>query len=291
MVTPSILKKTVRRWWSADPLSLGAAISFYALFSLTPLFSFALFIFSTLVPVEILQRGITDASYSYAGPTVGASIQQFIFQAYTFHNQVLLGVIGFIILVIGALGVLGQIRLALNRIWEADRKSSFWVFIKEKTVSLILLLIMGFILVVAISASLLLTLTASALKEHIGFFDEYALIPASYITSFVAGVFVIAFFYRYLPRVKVSREAGWIGSIGTAGLFVVGDYLSRLYFNVHAASPLYGALGTLAVLMLWIYYSAQILFLGAAWTFELDVYLKNRGVGTPVPNDISSSNS
>jgi membrane protein len=265
-----VVTLSLKRWWSADPVSLGATVSFFALFSFTPLVSLILLVFSSIVPIDILKQGITETSYNYAGATIGQSLQQFVVHAYTPENRITNGIIGFVTLLFGALGVLSQIQISLERLWNIQRRRGLGEFMSQKFVSLLLMIVLGFVFVVAICASFGGSVAASLIEQQHPEWYAVGLIPFSQIFSAVSGIFVIYLLYKYLPRHTVGRKARWIGSCITALLFIGGVMVFQVYFIRYFNSSLYGALGTLAALMIWMYYSAQIFFFGAALTYELD---------------------
>jgi membrane protein len=186
-------------------------------------------------------------------------------------------VVGIVLLLFGAGGVLGQFQYSLNRVWGVKTKpdSGWWPVIRARFLSYAMLLVIGFLLLV----SLVITTVLSAMTRY---FAE--LLPAAaalwpivdIVVSFMFVTALIAMLYKVLPDVHLAWKDVWIGSAFTAILFSVGKFLIGLYLGRGSISSTYGAAGSLVTILLWVYYSALIFFFGAETT---RVYATEYGSG------------
>jgi membrane protein len=176
----------------------------------------------------------------------------------------ILGVIG---LVLGALGAFGQLQDALNTIWEVKPKEGRGIrgLIQDRLLSLSMVLVVGFLLMV----SLVVSAGLSAVGNVVGGLlpeSELLLSLVNFIISFVVITVLFALMFKYLPDAKIAWADVWIGAAITALLFTIGKQLIGLYLGNSTTASSYGAAGSLVVLLLWVYYSAQIFLLGAEFT-------------------------
>ncbi len=169
----------------------------------------------------------------------------------------------------GATTVFGELQDALDRIWRAParkRNSGLWSFLRARLLSFGLILALGFLILV----SLLFGAAMAALGRRLGpVFEgwEFAAQAINFVVSFVMVTGLFALIYKVMPRVHVAWRDVWIGSTVTAALFTVGKLLIGLYIGKSGITSVFGAAGSVAVLLLWVYFSAQIFLLGAEFTW------------------------
>lgn len=211
-----------------------------------------------------------------AGSEAAESVGQLIDNRISGRSGIAATIVGVITLLIGATGAFGQLKSALNTIWEVEPppRRGFWQTIRERFLS--------FTLIVGVSFLLLVSLVVSA---GLSFADEYftsvfgfgGLVHALNVTVSLGVVTVLfATMFKVLPDVKMRWRDVWVGSLFTALLFTAGRELIGLYLGTVSISSVYGAAGSLVIILLWVYYSAQILFFGAEFT---QVYARYRGGG------------
>jgi membrane protein len=187
-------------------------------------------------------------------------------------------VVGVVTLLVGATGVFAQLQDALNTVWKAEPLSTYgvWGFLKDRLLSLSMILGLGFLLLV----SLVLNAGLSALGTYAaGLFPTnwtVILHVFNLLLTFGVTLTMFAMIFKFLPAVKVAWPDVWAGAGMTAVLFIVGKYLIGLYLGMTAVGSSYGAAGSFVVLLLWIYYSTQILLFGAEFT---QVYATRVGHG------------
>jgi membrane protein len=264
----SLFKQTASEWMEDDAPSLGAALAYYTVFSLAPLMTIAIAIAGFFLGAEAAQGQIFDELRGLLGEEGGKAVEEMVQSA---NAQPTAGVVATIISVImllfGASGVFGQLQASLNAIWGVKAKPGRGVLglIKDRLLSFGFTLVVGFLLLV----SLLLTAGMALMADWIG-----GLMPGSealaYILNIVLSLSMItllfATIFKFLPDAKIAWHDVWIGAFLTALLFTIGKFALGIYLGKSGVASSYGAAGSLIVLLLWVYYSSQILFFGAEFT-------------------------
>ena len=271
-----LIKQTFEDWIEDKAPRLGAALAYYAIFSIPP---FMLLVVATL---QVFYAGNVTAAVErqvgmLVGQETGASVMQ-ILEASVPANGIGSGVFGLGLLLFGASGLFGQLQDAMNTIWEVKPKEGRGVLgiLKDRFLSFTMVLGTGFLLLV----SLILTAAVSVFASQLPGAAALGQIAESGI-SFVVIALLFAMIFKILPDVKIDWGDVWIGAIVTAILFVLGKALIGVYLAKGAIASSYGAAGPLIMILIWVYYSAQILFLGAEFT---QVYA-NRYGSRVVPAD------
>ena len=247
--------------WSKDKVPrLGAALAYYTAFSLAPLLLIGISIAGLALGREAAQGRVQDELAVLLGPQGAHTVQDMIASAWKPDTGRWSLVVGVVMLLFGASGVFGQLQDALNTIWEVqpDPQRGIWGTIRDRFFSFVMVLGTGFLLLV----SLLFSAAVGALAHRLG-----AAGPAvSLIASLLLATGLFAAIFKVLPDAKVRWRDVWVGAAATAVLFAVGKELLGLYIGRSSVSSGYGAAGSVLVLLLWVYYAAQILFLGAEFT-------------------------
>lgn len=255
---------------------LAAALAYYTMFSLAPLLIIVIAIAGAIYGEEAARGEIVRQLQGLVGRDGAEFIQSMIQNASKPGSgggvATLVGV-GF--LIFGASGVFGQLQAALNTIWEVKPKPGRAVksFVQARFLSFAMVLVIGFLLLV----SLVLSAAFSGLSSYFGGFLPEAFQFGqilNFVISFTLVTLLFASIYKFLPDVKVPWKNLWVGSAVTALLFNIGKFLIGLYLGNSSVGSSYGAAGSLVVVLLWVFYSAQILLFGAEFT---QVYSKYRG--------------
>lgn len=274
-----LLRETIAEWQNDKVPLLAAALAYYTVFSIAPLLIIAIAIAGAFFGEEAARGEIIDQIKGLVGQQGAEAIQSMLQNTQQpSANSGLATLFGIVTLLIGATGVFGQLQDALNIIWDVKPKPGVGlkVFLLSRLLSFAMVLVIGFLLLV----SLLLSAILAAISHYFG-----DLIPGfqfvgqllNFTLSFVVITLLFAAIYKVLPDVKVPWQNLWLGAIVTALLFNAGKSLIGLYLGNSAVSSTYGAAGSLVVILIWIFYSAQILLLGAEFTH---VYSRHRG--TPI---------
>ena len=263
----SLIKESFQEWQKDGALDLGAALAFYTIFSLAPLLLVALAVAGLLWDRGQIQGQLIAQIQGLVGPQGAQAVQMMLANAGRHGSGVLATVIGVVTILFGATGVFVQLQTALNRVWNVEAKPGLgiWSFVKTRLISFGMVLGVGFLLLVSLVVS---TAVSAVGKWATGLLpgSETLMQVVTFAISFALITFLFALMYKYLPDVEIGWRDVWIGAVVTALLFTLGKFLIGLYLGKSSIASTYGAAGSLVVLLLWIYYSSQILFLGAEFT-------------------------
>ncbi len=264
----SILKKTASDWLEDQAPTLGAALAYYTVFSLAPLLIIAIAIAGLVLGQEAAQGQIFDQLRGLLGEESGKAMQEMVESASAKPaSGVTATLIGVVTLLFGASGVFGQLQTSLNTIWEVQPKPGrgIWGILRDRILSFSFILVVGFLLLV----SLVLTAGVALVAEWFGgMFPGMEILTqiVNFVLSLVIITLLFAMIFKFLPDAKIAWHDVWIGAFITALLFTIGKLALGLYLGKSGVESSYGAAGSLIVLLLWVYYSSQILFFGAEFT-------------------------
>jgi len=265
----SLVKKAVAAWRDDYAPSMGAALSYYTVFSLAPTLLIVIAI-AGLVFGQDAARGALFAQISdLMGPDAAGAIRDMLNDVSEPRRGLLGTVLGIGFLLVGATTVFGELQDALDRIWRAperDKQGGLWRLLRTRLLSFGLVLGIGFLLIV----SLALSAAVSAMGKWWGpWFGGWEVL-AQVLTQLVGLVLTtvgFAMIYKLMPRARVQWRDVWIGAGVTAVLFSVGRFLIGLYIGKSDIASGFGAAGSLVIIFVWVYYSAQIFLLGAEFTW------------------------
>lgn len=262
-----LFKDTATSWSKDKAARLAAALSFYTVFSLAPLILIAIAVAGLAFGREAASGAIAGQISRLVGQQAGEAIQGIVQNANRPAHGIVASILGVVTLLFGASGVFGQLKDALNTIWGVQPKpgQGIWVFLKDRFLSFTMVLGVGFLLLV----SLLLSTALSAFTGYLGGFASGVtwLGPVlDIVISLVVVTVLLGLMFKVLPDAEVQWRDVWIGAFLTAVLFTVGKFLIGLYLGRSSVGSAYGAAGSLVILLLWTYYSSQILFFGAEFT-------------------------
>jgi membrane protein len=243
---------------------LAAALAYYTLFSIAPLLIIAIAIAGLVFGKSHAQAQIIGQLRTLMGDASAKAIGEMLVSAGKPRTSTFAIAIGILTLLFGAAGVFGQLKDALNTIWnvEEKKKGGIFAFIRERFLSFAMVLGVGFLLLVSLVIDAVLSAISNALWQ-----------PIQLLVSFAVVMVLFAMIFRFLPDVQTEWRDVWPGAGFTAFLFVLGKFALGLYLGKSAIGSSYGAAGSLVVLLVWIYWSANILFFGAEFT---RVYARQR---------------
>jgi len=274
----TLAKDTFSEWREDEALELGAALAYYTIFSIAPLLLVVIAVAGLVWGREAVQGQIVGQLGHLVGPQGGEAIQTLVANAAKQGrgSSILATIVAFATSLLGATGVFAELQSTLNHIWnvKATPKNGIWGFLRTRVISFGMILGVGFLLLV----SLVISAALAAIDNYmVGLMPgiEILIRIVSFVLSLGVITVLLAMIYRYLPDVKISWRDVWVGAAVTALLFTVGKVLLGLYLGRSSTASVFGAAGSLVILLLWIYYSAQILFFGAEFT---QVYARYRGV-------------
>ena len=282
----NFLKDIAMQWLEDGPFQLAAALSYYTLFSLAPILIIAIAVAGLFFGREAATNQIVHTLQSLVGQESAKAIQEMIQNASSKPKTGIIStVLGIGVLIFGAGGVVGQLQSSLNRIWGVTSKPGrgIWSFMWERFVSLAMVLGVGFLLLV----SLVITTILTHLTLYIGSLIGGAAIIAyllDLVVSFGFVTILFAMIYKFLPDVRIQWKDVWIGAALTSFLFTLGKFLIGLYLGTSGVTSSFGAAGSLITVLLWVYYSALIFFFGAEFT---QIYASRYGSGVvPAENAV-----
>ena len=255
------------QWNDDNAPRLGAALSFYTILSLSPLVIFVVAIASLVFSRASAQTLLLSEVQSLVGDSGRDTVAIMLANGPKHTHGALSALIGFATLLFGASGVFGELRSALNMIWKVKPKASSNVtlIVKERLFSFGMVVSVGFILLVSLLAS---TALAAVTKFFGGLlpFPPAALEVLNFVVSFAGVTVLFALIFKYVPETRVSWQEVRTGAIFTAFLFTLGKMLLAFYLGRMSPGSPYGAAGSLVVVVIWVYYSAQIFYFGAELT-------------------------
>lgn len=278
-----LIKETFSEWSEDKASRLAAALSYYTIFSIAPLLIIAIGVAGLVFGHEAAMNEVVGQIRGMVGDDGAQVIQTVLQNASKTTSGIIATVVGAVTLLIGASGAFGQLQDSLNTIWEVKPKKGRGVkgLMRDRFLSFSMVLFIGFLLL----ASLLLTAVLAGIGKYLSDLlpmSSVVLQAMNFGVSLTVTAFLFALIFKVLPDAIVRWRDVWVGALVTALLFSLGRFLIGLYLGRASIGSAYGAAGSLVVLLFWVYYSAQILFLGAEFT---QVYAKRFGMEiVPKPN-------
>jgi len=274
----SLLKEAFKEWRDDEALQLGAALAYYTIFSLAPLLLVVITVAGFAFGREAVQGQLDNQIQGLVGAQGADAIQTMVANAGKHKDGgILATIIAFVTILFGATGVFTQLQTSLNHIWDVKPKPGQGLkgLLRARAAAFGMLLGIGFLLLV----SLVVSTALDAIGAYISGLlpgASFILRAVSFVLSFGVVTVLFAMIFRFLPDVKIAWRDTWVGAAVTALLFTVGKFLIGLYLGNSGVASIYGAAGSLVVVLLWCYYSSQILFFGAELT---EVWARRRGSG------------
>ena len=270
-----IVKETASAWSEDNATRLAAALAYYTVLSIAPLLVLAVSVAGLVFGEEAAKGQIASELSGIVGPQAGEGIQTVLKHAKSPEQGTVGSIVGIVVLLFGASGVFGELQSSMNAIWNVAPKPGrgIWGVIQTRFFS--------FTMVLGVAFLLLVSLVLSAVLAGVGKFFS-SVLPGGevlwQIVNFVLSLGVItllfALIFKAVPDVQIKWSDVWIGALVTAVLFTVGKWGLGLYLGRASVASPYGAAGSLIVLVVWVYYAAQLLFFGAEFT---QVYTQHRG--------------
>jgi membrane protein len=244
---------------------MGAALSYYTAFSLAPLVVFILSVATLVVKKKEATKYIIDEVTSLIGPSGGNAVQEILAHAGTVRAVSLSTGISFVVLLVGASGAFGELQDSLNQIWDVPpRKHPFVTMIKERALSFAMVFVLGFFMLVSLVLSAFIEVLSQMVVTQ---FPTVGIVAANALLSFVVFSALFCVIFRILPDVDLKWSDVWPGAIFSAALFIIGKFVLGWYIGFSSSTfSRYGAAGSFIVILVWVFYSAQILFMGAEFS-------------------------
>ncbi|WP_292446446.1 YihY/virulence factor BrkB family protein [Methylibium sp.] len=265
----ALVKAAAVSWQEDYAPSMGAALAYYTMFSIAPLLLIAISVAGLVFGTDAARGEVFEQLEGLMGATGAKAVEGLLQSVNQPTTGTLATVIGSGVLVIGATTVFGELQTSLDRIWRAPARaesSGLWNLLRTRLLSFGMILCIGFLLMVSLVASAGL---AALGKWWTPLFAgwEITLNVVNFLISFSLITGVFALIYKLMPRVRVEWRDVWVGAAVTAMLFTIGKLLIGLYIGKSGVASAFGAAASIVVVMVWVYYSAQIFLMGAEFTW------------------------
>jgi membrane protein len=275
-----VLKHAFIGWWNDNVPRLGASLAYYTLFAMSPILLIATSIAGLAFGREAVRGEIVAQIQGLVGKQGAQAVQAMLEGAARPSQSIAATIVGFVTFFLGATGAFLELQTALNAIWRVKPRPGVSVkaFLLQRLISFGLVVAMGFLLLV----SLLVSAALAALNRYLG-----SIFPAltafweasNVLVSLFVTTMLFALVYKVLPDVRLRWRDVWVGALVTAGFFSIGKQIIGLYLGTSSVASTYGAAASVVVLLIWVYYSAQVVLLGAEFTR----YYVEKFRGAPAP--------
>jgi len=286
--TWSLFKQAFDAWTEDYAPSMGAALSYYTLFSIAPLLLIVIGLAGLVFGGDAARGEIFGQLRGLMGDQGAAAVERLLQAADKPEGGTIATITGTALLLLGAMTVFGELQNALDRIWRAPARkkaSGWWNLLRSRLLSFGMILGIAFLLMVSLVMSALLSALGKLWGPAVQGWESLAHL-VDVAVSFGIVTVLFALIYKFIPRVRIRWRDVWVGAAVTAALFAVGKLLIGLYLGKSSVASAFGAAGSLVVMMVWVYYSAQIFLLGAEFTWVYaHTYGSRRGERRPRPED------
>jgi membrane protein len=264
-----LIRKSVGAWLDDYAPSMGAALAYYTLFSLAPLLIIAIAVAGLVFGQDAARGEIVAQMQGLIGREGAIAVQGLLKSANSPPQDILATLVSTVLLVIGATTVFAELQSDLDRIWRVPapaKVNGIWSLLRSRLLSFGLVLGLGFLLLVSLIVSAAI---AAFGKWSYGFFEgrEAYLHTLNFGISFAITTLLFAMIYKFMPRARIAWRDVWVGAAVTSLLFEIGKFLIGLYLGTTSVASGFGAAGSLVVLLVWVYFSAQVFLLGAEFTW------------------------
>ncbi len=273
----ALVKQTISEAGDDKIPRLAASLAYYTLLSLSPLLVLAVSVAGLVFGEEAARGQIAHQLQQVFGAEAGEAIQSMVANAKQPGSGILGGIVGIVVLLFGASGVFGELQDSLNTIWEVAPRPGrgIWGIVKDRFFSFTMVVGVAFLLLVSLIVSAALAALGEWVSGVAG--TEWIWQIVNFVVSLALITLLFALLFKVTPDVELRWRDVWLGALVTAALFTLGKFLIGLYVGKAGVGSTYGAAGSLVVLVVWVFYSAHILFIGAEFT-----QVHTRAMGAPV---------
>jgi membrane protein len=259
----TVAKEAAGNWSSHKDARQGAALAYYSVFSLGPIIVIAIAVAGFFFGHDAVSGQVASSIKGMMGDTGAKAVEAMLADAGRPRKGLVATLLGLGALLFAAIGVVVQLKDALNTVWEVEETSGsgIWHFLRNYVVSLAAVLALGFLLMV----SLLVTTALAALGNIVG--GEHGVLHfVSVLVSFLVIALLFAMMFKWLPDTAIDWYDIWLGALLTAALFEIGKFAIGFYIGKQGLESTYGAAASIVVVLIWVYYSSQIILMGAEFT-------------------------
>lgn len=270
----NVMKCALDQWFVHRASSKGAALAFYTAFSIAPILVLVIAVAGIFWGAEAAQGQLLTQLRGLMGPQGAEAVQLVLAGAQDKESGVWATIIATVLLLVGATTVFAELKDSLDEIWNVPppKDASWWDIVRTRLLSFGLILVLGFLLMVSLVVSAVLAI----LENYFTGVWQDATVLLSWIAQVISFLVIATLFgtiYKLLPRIKLSWSDVTIGALGTAAMFTLGKFVIGLYIGNSGVADSFGAAGSMIALLLWVYYSAQIFFLGAEFARQYALQL------------------
>jgi membrane protein len=269
-----VLIESLKSWIEHRAASKGAALAFYTLFSLTPILVLVIAVAGHFFGAEAAQGEIIAQLQGVVGPNGAQAIQALLAGARNPASGLVATIVASVLLLVGATSVFVELKDSLDEIWGVapSQHSAFFILLRTRFLSFGLVLVLAFLLLI----SLVVSAALAVLERHVAEVLSSSVLVLSSVSSIISFSVIACLFaviYKMLPDAPLSWRDVWTGAVFTAGLFSLGKFAIGLYLGNSGVASSFGAAGSVIALLLWVYYSGQIFFLGAEFTRQYALWI------------------
>jgi membrane protein len=272
----SFTKQMFSEFADDNVMSRAAALAYYTIFSLAPILVIIITAAGFFFGREALEGQLFGQLEGLMGAEAAAEIQEMVASVSKSGSGTVATILSVITLIFGATGVFNELKLSLNQIWDlkSKPKNGMWALVRDRLLSFSVVLSLGFVLLVALVINAGIAVLGDYITSLVPQIGEVTLQVFNFLISVGITSLLFAVIFKMLPDVHIKFADVWKGALFTAILFAVGKILIGIYIGQSDVGGAYGAAGSLIVILVWVYYSSVILFLGAEFTF---VYAQRYG--------------
>ncbi|WP_291860654.1 YihY/virulence factor BrkB family protein [Marinilabilia sp.] len=273
---PGLLKRTAIAWNDDDPWRQSAIVAYYAILALPGLLVIIIGMLSSLYGTEIVEGRVYEEIKNIMGASTAKSVESIFRNTRNGESSWVSTVIGIGALVFGATGVFYHLQISLNRVWQvkSEPKNSILQYLIDRTKSFGFVLVIGFLLLISFILTAMLNAFQGYISRWIPDVAFFLLKISDVVISFGVITVLFALIFKYLPDVRIAWRSVWVGSFITSSLFSIGKEVLSFYFGEASPGSVYGAAGSIIIILLWVSYSCLILFFGAEFTW---IYARHYG--------------
>ena len=263
-----LLRGTATKWWDDNPWRLSAALSYYTLFSLAPLLTIAVAIAAVVVDEHAVEAQLLSQFEGLIGKAGAEAMANMLHSATYAAHGAIATLVSLATLLIVSMGMFSELQDALNFIWRipGKRSSVLWGALRTRVLSFILVIGTGFLLLVSLTMSAVLVAVGQFIHRAVPW-PQFIMTIVDLAGSPIVITLLFALMFKMLPEGHIAWRDVWIGAMATATLFTIGKWAIGLYLGGAAMASMYGAASSLMAILVWVYYSALIFFLGAEFTY------------------------
>lgn len=281
----TVVRNSVTLFRSHDTASLGSGLSYYTVFSIAPMLIIIISIAGSIFGPEAVTGELKGQMQSLLGVNTADQLQSMVKAAYKPGKNWIATTVSIVLLLTGAIGVFDQLRSSLNIIWDVKpvAKKPFWTYLMNRLFSFGMIASIAFLLIVSLVLNAAIAGLSGYLNQLLPAISKVLLAVMEIIVSFSLTTILFAFIYKFMSDVRMKWRNVFYGALFTSVLFAIGKYLIGIYIGTSNIANTYGAASSVIVILLWVFYSSQIVFFGAEFTRALTDYKGIKIPGTTAP--------